>query len=415
MPKIYRKFAPVVAGLAVLAVPTLSQAVQAQSYPVTQYGNRGPAVKTAELSLHQLGYYHGAIDSIFGPELLLAVRSFQAHDGLAQDGIIGPLTWDKLTTAVGTSKTHSTSASPDFTDAAHLLRLGNRGPGVVHLQRLLDQHGYHLAIDGDFGPLTYGAVRQFQASHDLAVNGIVGPSTLSALIHDGAHTNSASPKMQAPPPTYPPGYLHLGDSGPAIKRLQFQLTRAGYSTHGINGHFGPLTLKAVETFQLAEHLPAHGLVGALTWGALHRVLAAKPVAHKAPPTLSNRGSISPTAAAIVGIAMKYRGYPYVWGGNTPSGFDCSGFTQWVYRQVGVSLPRTTFSQWNVGTHVSYDQLQPGDLVFFTTEGVFCNHVGIYLGGGEFISAATPSQGVIVQSLSNPFFAQAYDGAISVVN
>lgn len=398
---------PVLAGLAVLVMPGVSSVVQAQSHPVIRYGDRGPAVRLAEVSLLRLGYYHGAIDGIYGPGLLAAAKSFQAHYGFTQDGVLGPLAWDKLSPAPHTTK-HVTRRPAE-------LRLGSRGPGVVRLQELLDHHGYHLATDGVFGPLTYSAVRRFQASHRILVDGIAGSATWHALTSEPSHTNTAGAKMEAAPPKYPPGYLHEGDVGPAIRRLQIQLTRAGYSTHGIDGRFGPLTLRAVQDFQRAEGLPAHGLVGSLTWNALHRVLTAKAHAKKSPAPLSNRGSISPTAAAVVGIAMKYRGYPYVFGGNTPSGFDCSGFVQWVYAQVGITLPRTTFTQWHVGTHVSYDALQPGDLVFFTTEGVFTNHVGIYLGGGQFISAATPSQGVVVQSLNSGYFAHAFDGAVRIVN
>lgn len=265
-------------------------------------------------------------------------------------------------------------------------RAGAHGSAVVRLQRRLNEHGYAPAANGTGGSGTVGALAPNQAS------------------------NSAMIKMKARPPKYPPGYLHEGDVGPAIRKLQIELTRVGYSTEGIDGYFGPATLRAVILFQKAQHLPDHGLVGYLTWGALSRALAW----HTKPAPLSNRGSISPTVAAIVGIAMKYQGYPYYWGGNTPAGFDCSGFVQWVYSQVGIALPRTSFSQWDAGVHVNYDQLAPGDLVFFTTEGVFANHVGIYLGGGEFISATAPGQGVMVQSLNLPFFAQAYDGAVQII-
>ncbi len=413
MSKTNRKAASVLAGLGVLAVPVLSQAAaQAAQFPVIHYGDQGPAVKTAEQSLQKLGYYHGAIDGIFGPEMLYAVKSFQGHYGLAQDGIIGTLTWAKLSAAVGTPGTTANEASPNFMAGSPMLRLGSTGPAVVQLQQLLDAHGYHLATDGDFGPLTYAAVTNFQATHGLAVDGIVGPQTMGAL--DGTGSNTSSTPLEAAPPAYPPGYLHEGDTGSSVVQLQQDLTQAGYSTHGIDGIFGPETLAAVQAFQRAHGLPDYGLVGQLTWNALHQALASTPPA--APTNTSvNRGSESPTAAAVVGLALKYQGARYVYGGNSPAtGFDCSGFVQWVYGQYGISLPRTSYAQWNVGTHVAYDALQPGDLVFFTTDGVFANHVGIYLGNGQFISAASPGQGVIVQSLSEPYFAQSYDGATQII-
>lgn len=87
----------------------------------------------------------------------------------------------------------------------------------------------------------------------------------------------------------------------------------------------------------------------------------------------------------VSIAMQYLGVPYVWGGATPSGFDCSGLTMYVYAQLGVSLAHSTYSQINAGTRISPDELQPGDLVFFY--GV--SHVGMYIGGGNMIHAPFP--------------------------
>lgn len=106
----------------------------------------------------------------------------------------------------------------------------------------------------------------------------------------------------------------------------------------------------------------------------------------------NRGdsTVSATGNAIVDYAYQFLGTPYLWGGTSPSGFDCSGFTQYVFKNAaGVSLPRTTYDQINVGIAVSYSDLQPGDLVFPHT-----GHVGIYIGGGQMIHA--PSSGDVVK-------------------
>ena len=93
---------------------------------------------------------------------------------------------------------------------------------------------------------------------------------------------------------------------------------------------------------------------------------------------------------VVGVAMQYLGTPYVYGGASPSGFDCSGFIMYVYAQVGVSLPHNAAAQYGYGTPVDRSQLQPGDLVFFNGLG----HAGIYVGGGSFIHS--PHTGDVVK-------------------
>ena len=98
---------------------------------------------------------------------------------------------------------------------------------------------------------------------------------------------------------------------------------------------------------------------------------------------------------VVGIAMRYLGTPYVYGGSSPSGFDCSGFIMYVYAQIGVSLPHNAAAQYGYGTPVSRDQLQPGDLVFFNGLG----HAGIYVGGGSFIHSPHTGDVVKISSLS----------------
>ena len=111
---------------------------------------------------------------------------------------------------------------------------------------------------------------------------------------------------------------------------------------------------------------------------------------------------------IVAYAKQFLGVPYVYGGNGPNCFDCSGFTKYVYAHFGVTLNRTATDQLANGTSVSKSQLQPGDLVFFranTTKPV--SHVGIYIGGGKFIHASTNAYVVQIDDLSSGYYSRVY--------
>lgn len=113
------------------------------------------------------------------------------------------------------------------------------------------------------------------------------------------------------------------------------------------------------------------------------------------PSISRGGSASSaSSSSIVAYASNFLGVPYVWGGTSPSGFDCSGFVQYVYAHFGISIPRTSQEQQGVGTSVSRGNLQPGDLVFF---GSPAYHVGIYVGNGSYINA--PKTGDVVKIAS----------------
>jgi len=109
---------------------------------------------------------------------------------------------------------------------------------------------------------------------------------------------------------------------------------------------------------------------------------------------------------IIETAKKYLGVQYIWAANGPSAFDCSGFTKYVYKKNGITLPRYSGHQANVGTKISYDDLQKGDLVFFDTAKGFhgkVNHVGIYIGNHQFIHASSAKKQVMITSFSQKKF------------
>jgi cell wall-associated NlpC family hydrolase len=136
---------------------------------------------------------------------------------------------------------------------------------------------------------------------------------------------------------------------------------------------------------------------------------ATPSAAPAQPAVNVAAPASSVGARAASIALSKLGSPYVWGAAGPSTFDCSGLVVWAYGQLGVSLPHYTGSLWGSGTHISSSQLEPGDLVFF--HGL--SHVGIYVGGGNFVHAPHTGDVVRVSSLSESWYASGFDGAVRI--
>jgi peptidoglycan DL-endopeptidase CwlO len=130
---------------------------------------------------------------------------------------------------------------------------------------------------------------------------------------------------------------------------------------------------------------------------------AKAEPHAAQPVVG----VTTVGEVAVANALRLRGVPYVWGGTTPSGFDCSGFTRYVYAKLGINLAHSTYAQWDAGRHVARRALRPGDLVFFDGIG----HVGIYIGGGRFIHAPHTGAVVSIDRLSGAWYGGEYDGAV----
>ena len=125
---------------------------------------------------------------------------------------------------------------------------------------------------------------------------------------------------------------------------------------------------------------------------------------------SSSGSSEGGNSKLIDLAKSKLGCKYVWGATGPNTFDCSGLTYWCYKQLGISIPRTSLEQSKSGKSVSKSDLQPGDLVFFKTTSAPVGHVGMYIGNGQFIHAPNKSKPVKVDSLSSSYYSSRYVNA-----
>jgi peptidoglycan DL-endopeptidase CwlO len=252
--------------------------------------------------------------------------------------------------------------------AATMLQTGDRGPAVAAAQRALG-----IPADGIFGPQTRAAVLAFQRAHGLEVDGVIGPMTRGAL-GAGSATGAASTVA-----------LQRALGVPA------------------DGEYGPITRAAVRRFQAARGLEVDGVAGPQTLGALG--LPTSPTlgagATSAGPAFAGAGTVLAAVRAKLGL-------PYLYGGNGPLRYDCSGLTVYAMAQAGVALPRTSYQQFGVGRPVDRTAILAGDLVFFDTDGTGASHVGIATGPTTFISATT--HGVRETATFDAYWGPRYLGA-----
>ncbi len=117
---------------------------------------------------------------------------------------------------------------------------------------------------------------------------------------------------------------------------------------------------------------------------------------------------------LCAFARSFEGYPYVYGGNGPNSFDCSGFVLYVYKHFGYSFSRGAQEQYEDGVKVTKDELLPGDLVFFSGNGYYITHVGLYLGEGQFIHASNPTRGVVIDTLWSGYYSTHYWGGCRII-
>lgn len=238
--------------------------------------------------------------------------------------------------------------------------------------------------------------------------------------------------------------LLKSDKGKDVVVLQQKLYLSGYTITSIDGIFGNETERAVIAFQKDHKIKVTGVVTSATWSALDKAKTVKgrslpknqisenektkeskintlksPKENSTPAKNSGTVSFGKTfinsqqGHKIVETGKNYIGVPYVFGGTTPKGFDCSGFLQYVFKQNGLSIPRLADEQYNLGSNAKVSQLLPGDLVFFSTYTSGVSHCGIYVGNRSFLHASS-SKGIRIDSLDSDYWKSKFVGAKKII-
>lgn len=203
--------------------------------------------------------------------------------------------------------------------------------------------------------------------------------------------------------------FQVGETGMEIAQMQEKLMLEGYDIGFANGIFNEQTEHAVRAFQAEHGLPVTGVVTRETYQKIMGVDLSYIDVKKRRRIVGAH----PRFSQLAEVALSYIGVPYVFGGTTPLGFDCSGFTQFCYARVGIAIPRGADLQYYHLPKVRAMDLMPGDLVFFETYEYGPSHCGIYLGDEKFVHAGT-STGVTVASLKDVYWSSKYIGASRVV-
>lgn len=265
-----------------------------------------------------------------------------------------------------------------------------------------------------YGVITEQSVRAFQISQGLEINGTFDLSTFEALnalknktttSQDVNEVVELSPEIKKTPSSalIYDRELSLKITGEDVRILQEALKAMNYLDIDVcTDYYGTQTEEALKSFQTSQGLRADGIAGLRTIEAINEVLVGRNIALPKPSRGSDIGNI---AADIIATGKKYIGVPYVFGGTSPKGFDCSGFTSYVYKQHGISIPRDTSGQAGTGVKLSKSDLKPGDLLIFSnTYKAGPSHAGIYIGNGQFVHASsTRSGGVIISDLNSSYY------------
>ena len=318
---------------------------------------------------------------------------------------------------------------------------GSSGSNVNLLEKALLALGYFDAQPGTtYSSFTENAVKRFQAACGMTATGTADQAT-QRVLYGGS----------APACSLLSGSYAAGSKGDSVTRIQTRLLALGYlsKASSVDGDFGTKTQNAVKLFQSCNGLTASGTADSATLKKMYSTSAASLPSGKTPADVStvvdpspgdqknNSTTISSTLASktttyssgmsnaekleyVIYVGQNQLGKPYVYGANGTSSYDCTGFTCYCFKQIGITLPRTAVNQGYSNTYTkigSVSELRRGDLVYFNTisDGDLSDHAGIYLGAGYFIHASSGQGKVVVSSLASGYYNQVFSWGRRVFN
>lgn len=372
---------------------------------VMKIGDQGENVEELQDRLYELGYLdQSSRTGTFGEKTQAAVIAFQTANKLTADGLVGGMTREML-------------YAEDV--VGNVFKSGDSDASITHFQERLAELGYLVDkyTEGKMDKATVNAIKSFQDANGLVTDGVLGPSTMSAIDSKDAQKYA----------------LRLGMSGSKVKDVQRALRKLGYlSSRQVSGYYDDTTEEAVKLFQKRNGLTADGAVGSKTLAKLESGDARRAPATPSPTPkprvtpkpsskttakttskTTGKATAKPTATPkpantasskienFIKIAQNKLGSPYVSGAKGPNKFDCSGFVYWCLNQAGVKQSYMTSRGWR--TCSKYQRIEKwgdfkrGDVMVFSGSSMATGHVGIYLGNGKMIDASSSAGEVRITS------------------
>lgn len=295
-----------------------------------------------------------------------------------------------------------------FQQTEQELSYGQHNEAIRVLQQKLNVLSYYdKEINGEFGIFTEYALKRYQAEHQLTITGEANKETIASIIR------SEREKYLAPLNKIDRTFT-IGETGDNVRVIQKALYYFGYYKDKLDGIFGPKTNQALYYFQVDNGLEVKQEINPQVITTLIENDATPVQVHTKKKSTKSTVTVAKETSnqaaqpsGLIQTAKQFIGVPYVWGGTSPSGFDCSGYINYVFKQMNVTIPRTVSDIWNMAQPTN--NLSIGDFVFYETYKKGPSHMGIYLGNRQFIHASA-SRGVQISSIDGEYWKKRYLGS-----